>query len=172
MTPGSYTLTADKAGTRQTLLSTTLPLVAGHQYTQIIGNIAANLQQTILQDQTTPAPAGQFALRLVQQAPHAGPVDVYLVDGSGRTTAVATNLSFGKAVGYINIPIGTYAIDVVPTGKVLVASTVTLDSGSQVTYESGAVRTVVFIDEETVGQQKSSLTTGVQALTLADADAQ
>jgi hypothetical protein len=172
MVPGTYTLSTDKANTRQTLTTGQTTLLAGHQYTEIVGNIAANLQQTVLQDQTTPAPAGQVALRIVQQAPHAGPVDIYLVPSGGRPTPFATNLLFGKNTGYLLVPAGTFAIDVVPTGTVLVNSTITLQSGSQNQYDSGAVRTVVLIDEETFNANHTGLTPGVQALSLDDADAQ
>jgi hypothetical protein len=172
MTPGSYTLSADKASTHQMLVTTTSTLQAGHQYTEIIGNIAADLQQTLLQDKTTPAAAGQIEFRLVNQATHSGPVDIYLVASGGRPTPLVTDLSFGKNSGYLGVPAGTYAIDIVPTGTVLVSSTVTLQSGSQTEYLSGAVRTFILIDEETLGAQKSSLSTGVQAIPLQDADAQ
>jgi hypothetical protein len=172
MTPGNYTLTADKSGTRQTLLSNSVTLLAGHQYTQIVSNVAANLQQTVLQDQTTPAPAGQIELRFVQDATHSGPVDIYLVPSGGRPTQLVNNLLFGRTAGYLTVPAGTYAIDIVPAGKVLTASTVTLESGSQVEYDSGAVRTVVLIDEEAPGPQQPYLTTGVQTLSLDDADSQ
>jgi hypothetical protein len=172
MVPGTYTLSADKASTRQTLVTTSSTLLAGHQYTEIIGNTAANLQQTILQDKITPAASGQIELRLVHEATHSGAVDIYLVaNNGGRPTSLVTDLNFGRNTGYINVPAGTYAIDIVPTGTVLVSSTVTLQSGPQNEYLSGSVRTFVLIDEETIGLQKSSLTTGVQTLSLDDVDA-
>jgi hypothetical protein len=174
MSPGTYTLSADRAGTRQTFVATNATLAPGKQYTAIIGNTAASLQQTILLDQSQPAPAGEIALRFVQQATRSGPVDIYLVPSNGRpanTSPIAQNLSFGAHSGYLSIPAGTYAIDIVPTGTVLVSSTVTLLSGAQVDYASGAVRTVVLIDQEIVGPQRAGLTPGVQTISLADADA-
>jgi hypothetical protein len=171
MQPGTYTLSAEKAGTQQVLLSGNANLAAGKQYTEIIGNIAAGLQQTILEDQNKPAPAGEVAIRLVQQAGHAGNVDVYLVPKGGRSTQIALNLGFNAVSPYINVPAGTYAISVVPTGTVLVASTTTLMSGAQVVYESGSVRTVVILDQETLGPQRGGLTPGVQAIVATDVDA-
>jgi hexokinase len=56
MSPGAYSLVADKAGTRQTLVASNDMLVAGKQYTEIVGNSLVNLQQTVLLDQSTPAP--------------------------------------------------------------------------------------------------------------------
>ena len=174
MVPGAYTLAADHAGTRQTLVSSNVNLLAGKQYTAIVGNIAAAMQQTILLDQSQPAAPGEIALRFVQQATRSGAVDVYLVPRSGRlanTSPIAVNMAFGAVSSYLTVPAGTYAIDIVPTGTTLVSSTVTLLTGPQVDYASGAVRTVVLIDQEVIGQQHAALTPGVQTIIAADADA-
>lgn len=173
MTTGSYTLAADRAGTRQALVSSYTQLSAPHQYTEIVGNTAASMQQIVLQDQTVPAPTGEMEIRLVQQATRSGAVDVYLVQPGGKlstTAPIATNLSFGANSGYLTVPAGTYAIDVVPTGTALTSSTTTLMSGAQNEYSSGAVRTVVLIDQEIVGPQRAALTAGVQAIIADDVD--
>lgn len=178
MSPGVYTFAADKAGTRQTLVASTDTLVASKQYTEIIGSGLANMQQTLFLDQSTPAPAGQIAVRVINEATHSGAVDVYLVPMatlSGKftnTSPLAVNLGFGSNSGYLNVPAGTYAIDVVPTGTTLVSSTITLLSGAQVDYASGAVRTMVLIDQETLGAQHAALTPGAQAIVADDADVQ
>ena len=169
MTPGSYALTATRAGTRQVMVAANTSLVANHQYTEIVGNIAANMQNTVLQDQTTPAAAGQIAVRLVQEATRAGAVDVYMVSKSGHAVPLVTNLSFGANSGYLTLPAGTYALAVVPTGTVLVSSTVTLLSGAELEYDSGAVRTVVLIDQEILGTHAAGLTVGVHAIVAEDA---
>jgi hypothetical protein len=174
MSPGAYTVAADKAGTRQTLVASTDTFVAGKQYTEIVGNSLVNMQQTVFLDQSAPAPAGQIAVRLINEATRSGAVDVYLVPMSGRlmnTSPIAVNLSFGANSGYINVPDGTYAVDVVPAGSALASSTATLLSGAQVDYASGAVRTVVLIDQETLGAQHAALTPGVQTVVADDVDA-
>jgi hypothetical protein len=183
MQPGSYTLAADRAGTRQALAAATASLAAGHQYTAIVGNVNAALQQTLLLDQSTPAPEGEVAVRLVDQATRAGAVDVYLVPRSGKlstTAPIATNLSFGSNSGYIDLPAGIYELAVVPTGTVPLPSTVTLLSGAQVEYASGAVRTIVLIDiASATGSALSSgaslsaappAAAGVQAIVADDSD--
>jgi hypothetical protein len=175
MSPGSYSFSTDKAGTRQTLVATTDTLAPGKQYTEIIGGGLANLQQNVFPDQTTPAPAGEVAIRLINEATRSGAVDVYLVPKSSRavnTSPIATNLYFGVNSGYLTIPEGTYAMVVVPTGTVLASSTVTLLSGAQVEYASGAVRTIVLIDQEILGAQHAALTPGVQPIVADDVDAQ
>jgi hypothetical protein len=168
MTPGAYTLAADREGTRQALASLAAGLSAGHQYTVIVGNIAAAMQQTLLVDQSQPAPAGQIAVRLVNQATRAGTVDVYLVSATGKlamSSPIATGLNFSANSGYLALPAGTYALAVVPAGTVPVSTTVTLLSGAQVEYASGSVRTVVLIDHA------AGPVAGVQAIVADDAEA-
>jgi hypothetical protein len=178
MSPGVYNLASEKAGTRQVLASSTETLAANKQYTEIIGAGVANLQQTLFLDESTPAPSGRIAVRVINATTRAGAVDVYLVpmastvSKSLSASPLAVNLGVGANSGYIDLPEGTYAIDVVPTGTVLASSTVTLLSGAQVAYASGAVRTVVLIDQQNTGAQQTALPPGVQAVVAADADAQ
>jgi hypothetical protein len=178
MSPGAYNLAAVKAGTRQTLVASNETLAPNRQYTEIIGAGLANLQETFLLDQSTPAPAGRIAVRVINQTTRSGAVDVHLVPqasslGKGSSLApVAINLGFGANSGYIDLPEGTYAIDVVPTGTMLASSTTTLLSGAQLAYASGAVRTVVLIDQETPGTLHAAVPPGVQAIVADDVDAQ
>jgi hypothetical protein len=149
LSPGAYAFSASTAGTRQTLISTKQTLAIDHQYTAIVGNIAAGIQETILTDQTTPAPSGEVALRFVNEATHAGALDIYIVPSSGKlltTTPIATSVLFTGNTGYINVPDGTCAIAVVPAGTIPISTTATLYTGSQIAYATGAVRTVVLID--------------------------
>jgi Domain of unknown function (DUF4397) len=178
MSPGVYNLATEKSGTRQILVASTETLAANKQYTEIVGAGLANLQQTLFLDESTPAPAGHIAVRVINETTRAGAVDVYLVPmASAFSTGMsalplAANLGVGANSGYIDVPEGTYAIDVVPTGTVLASSTVTLLSGAQETYASGAVRTVVLIDQQAAGAQHAAPTPGVQAIVADDADAQ
>ena len=147
---GSYTLAADKAGTRQALISSAASFSAGHQYTAIIGNINAALQQTLLLDQSQPAPVGETAVRLLDEATRAGAVDVYLIPRGGKlstSSPIASGLSFGANAGYLNLSAGVYELAVVPAGTAPASSTVTLLSGAQSQFASGEVRTEVLIDE-------------------------
>jgi hypothetical protein len=167
LSQGTYTFAADAAGSRQVLVSAKQTLSVGHQYTAIVGNISASLQETILTDQSTPAPTGQVSLRFVDQATRVGAVDIYLVPSSGKlltTSPIATDVVFTGNTGYINVPAGTYAIAVVPTGTVPISTTVTLLTGAQIAYSAGAVRTVVLIDSQIV------TTPAVQAIVADDYD--
>ncbi len=167
LAPGSYTVSALKANTQTTLVAAGQTFGSTKQYTAIVGNVAANLQETILTDQSTPAPSGQISVRVVDQATRAGAVDIYLVPSTGKLTTTlpfVTNVNFGSNTGYINVPAGTYAIAVVPTGTVPVSTTVTLMTGPSVGYLAGAVRTLVLID------QQVTTTPGVQAIVAPDFD--
>lgn len=147
---GAYTHAAYTAGTQQQLASLHTVLSVGGQYTVLAGSVAANLQMTVLRDQSTPAPAGQVALRIIGQTTRAGAFDLYLLpSGSALTTGLApitTNIAFGSNTGYINAPSGTYSIVALPAGA-LPAATSPAFTGSQASYPSGSARTIVLIDD-------------------------
>ncbi len=182
MQPGAYTLTAARSGSRQTLVSGSMTLMAGRQYTAVEGNIAAGMQQTVYMDQTEPAPNGQIALRILDQVTRPGAVDVYLVPGTGKlafTTPLVTNLSLGGNSGYLALPAGTYAVVVAQAGSSPMSSSATLLSGARISYASGAVRTVVLIDAPTAARPFADtitllpagvLTPAVEAIIAVDAD--
>lgn len=167
MSPGIYTFSADTAGSKQVLSSSKATLVVSNQYTILIGNSAASLQQITLTDQNQPAPSGQISLRFIDQATRVGAVDIYLVPASQKLTAVspvATDIIFGVNTGYLNIPMGTYTLVMVPTGTVPTSTTIATYTGVQVTYAGGAARTIVLIDQQLVS------TPGLQVITADDFD--
>ena len=167
LAPGNYTIAANATKSNQVLVSMKQTLTNQRAYTALIGNTAASLTETILVDQNFPAPTGQISVRILDQATRVGTVDLYLIPSAGKLITTApfiTGLTFGTNTGYINAPAGTYAIAVVPTGTVPVATTVTLLTGSQVGYSAGAVRTIVLID------QQITTTPGVQAVVASDYD--
>jgi hypothetical protein len=164
---GGYTFSVDVTGTQQQLASVHGSYAPASQYTVLAGNIAANLQMTVLKDQSTAAPPGEIAFRILDQSTRAGAVDIYLLP-FGTTVAglspIATGINFGGNTGYIDVAIGTYSILVFPSGTVPTSSTTPLYSGSQVEYSNGAARTIVLVD------QKLATTPGVQVVTADDFD--
>lgn len=165
LTPGTYTFNADTAGTKQVLSSSKATVAATNQYTVLIGNVAADLQQLTLNDQSQPAPSGQIALRFIDQATRIGAVDVYLVPAGQKLTAVApivSDITFGVNTGYLNIPTGTYTIIMVPAGTVPISTTVATYTGPQVAYTGGSATTIVLIDQQLVS------TPGLQVITAPD----
>ena len=164
--PGAYTHAACTAGTQQQLAAIRGTFSTNGQYTVLAGNIAANLQMTVLKDQSTPAPAGQTALRFLGQATRAGAIDIYLLPPGfslAGASPIATGVGFGSNTGYLNEPSGTYSIVAFPSGAVPSATTPTY-TGSQVSYPGTSVRTIVLIDQP-------AATPGLQIITADDYDA-
>jgi Domain of unknown function (DUF4397) len=171
--PGTYTHSAFTAGTQQQLAQIRGSFSTGTQYTVLTGNIAANLQMTVLRDQSIPAPAGQVALRFLGQATRAGAVDLYLmVPGSSLAgvAPIATGINFGANTGYLSAPSGTYSIVALPSGSRNLAAPAY--TGSQVSYPGGAARTVVLIDNFAPAppQQPAASTPSLQLITANDYD--
>jgi hypothetical protein len=165
LNPGTYTISADSAGTKQVLSSSKATLAASSQYTVLIGNSAASLQQTTLVDQSQPAPSGQIALRFIDQATRIGAVDIYLIPTGQKLTAVSpivTGITFGINTGYLNIPTGTYSVVMLPAGTIPISTTIATYAGPQITYSGGAANTIILIDQQLVS------TPGLQVITAND----
>lgn len=166
LTPGTYTINADTAGSKQILSSAKTTFVASTQYTVLLGNSTVNLQQITLTDQNQAAPAGQIALRFVNQATRASAVDIYLVPAGQRLSAVSplvTGIAFGANTGYIDVPTGTYSLIMLPAATVPVGAAVSY-TGPQVAYSAGSVRTIILID------QPLATTPGLKVITAEDFD--
>lgn len=179
MAPGTTVHAAFTANTQQQLAQVRGTFSTGTQYTVLTGNIAANLQMTILRDQSTPAPAGQVALRFLGQATRTGAVDLYLLPPGSSFAGVAptaTGIVFGSNTGYITAPSGTYSIVAFPAGAAPNAA-LPVYTGSQASYPGGSVRTIVLIDQlteqqsvEQTAQQPAAATPALQIITADDFD--
>jgi hypothetical protein len=151
VTPGTYTIAANSAGTEQVISAAKGTFLPAAQYTVLIGgDIAAHPRQFTLKDQNQPAPPGQIALRFIGQAVRIGAVDIYLVP-PGQTLAdakpVVTNMNLGANTGYRNIPTGTYTIIMLPAGTIPTGATLPAYTGAQVDYTDGSARTMILIDQ-------------------------
>jgi hypothetical protein len=167
LTPGTYTIHADTAGSRQVLSAAKGTFAPSTQYTVLLGNAIANLQQLTLTDQNQPAPPGQIALRFLNQATRGSAVDIYLVPAGKKlasVTPLVTGIAYGANTGYINLPTGTYSLIMLPTGTVPFGNTAAAYTGPQVAYSVGSARTVILID------QPLGASTGLQVITAADFD--
>jgi hypothetical protein len=165
--PGAYNITANTAGTRQVLSAAKSTFTAAGQYTVLIGNNAASLQQSVLADQSQPAPAGQTALRFINQATRAGAVDIYLVPAGQKistVTPLVTGIAFGANTGYLNVPAATYSLAMLGTGIIPSSTSLATYSGPQVTYSPGAARTIILIDPP------QASTPGLRVITANDFD--
>ena len=153
ITPGSYSIQVDNAGTRQQLTSAGGTFQNNGYYTVLIGNYSNTLQEFILKDQSQPAPSGQISIRVLDESTRAGAVDLYLVPTGSTITTVRpflTNITFSANTGYVNVPAGTYTLIAVPTGTVPTTATGTSYTGAAVSYSPGVARTFVLIDQQLI----------------------
>jgi hypothetical protein len=180
MSAGTYTHSAFVAGTQQQLAFARGTFTPGGQYTLLAGNITASLQLAVLKDQSTPAPAGQTALRFLGQTTRSGAVDVYLLPAGfslNGASPIATGVRFGTNTGYINAPAGTYSIVAYPA-CIAPGGTLPVYTGSQMSYPGTSVRTVVLLDQrqdQRSDQPSAEFTAptsdrGLQVVTASDYD--
>ncbi len=168
--PGAYTHAAYTAGTQQQLAAVHGAFAGGGQYTLLTGNIAANLQMTVLKDQSFPAPSGQVALRFLNQSIRPGAVDIYLLQPGVAPISVApfvAGATFGANTGYLNAPAGTYSIVAFPAGTVPIGTSPEY-TGSQISYPGGSAHTIILIDQPPA--QQPAATSSLQVITADDYD--
>jgi len=147
--PGTYTVASKAAGSTSTLVTTRASLANSKQYTAVVGGETAGIQELVLSDQSQPAPGGEIAIRFLDQATHAGAVDIYLVPTGQKLTAVnpvLTNVSFNTNTGYLDVPTADYSIVLLPTGTVPTSTTTALYTGALTTYPAGSARTDIILD--------------------------
>jgi hypothetical protein len=165
ISPSSYRFTAYTAGSRQQLVSATAGIATGTQYTVMISNVAASLEETVFPDQSQPAPSGQIAVRIINEATQSGPYDVYFVPTGTKlidVNPVLTNVLFDTISAYINIPTNSYSVVIIPTGTVLTATTVATYTSAITPFTAGSAHTFIILDEQII------TTPGAQVLTLDD----
>ena len=171
--PGSYTISAHMAGGKSVVTSGSGSLVAGTQYTVLIGDTASGINTQVLTDQSQPAPGSQSIVRIIDQASQIGSVDIYLIPQGGSlltTRAVATAVKFNDVRSSLSVPSNTYQIALLPAGTVPVAATTTaaatvpIYTGAATSLPAGSARTVVLLDTQV------TTTPVVNAVVLSDYD--
>ena len=133
------------------LVTSNATLVANKSQTVMVTDFNADFAVTVLQDQTTPAPAGHSDFRVLNQAPSTGAVDIYFLP---ETTAeifatakpVISGLAVGATSGYIAIPSSTLFMVIAPAGTTLTVTATDIYSSSALALVGGEVRTVLVVD--------------------------
>jgi hypothetical protein len=128
-------------------------------YTVLAANFVEELEPIVLLDDNSAPSSGSIQVRIVHGSPSTGLVDVYVTAPGvplDEATATLTDVAFGQASNYLEVPAGTYQIRVTPANTLNVA----LDSGP-VTFSAGQIRTVIAADADGGGAP-------LQALVLAD----
>lgn len=100
------------AGAGSAVIDANLTIEAGRAYTvAAVGPVASIRPQVIVDDLRAPA-AGQAKVRVYHFSPDAPAVDVKLANG----TTLIGNLAFPNASNYLEVPAGTYDLQVTPAG--------------------------------------------------------
>ena len=105
--------------TEPAVISATLSLTAGQDYTVVAAGKLAEIKPIVLEDNNAAPAAGKAHVRFVHASPDAPAVDIAVKGGP----TVFTNIAFGAASVYTPVEAGTYDLQALPTGT----STVALD---------------------------------------------
>ncbi len=100
----------------------------------------------VLDDDNSLPAAGSIKVRAVHGAPGVGNVDIYINPPGTDINDVdptLTDVAFGQASGYLEVPAGFYQVIVTPTGT----KTVAIDTGA-IEFFSGEIRTAVAVDSQ------------------------
>jgi len=162
---GTYRFTVDTDGTTQSLVSTVGSISSGHQYTVMVSNISATLQETIFPDQSQSAPSGQIAVRIINEATQSGPYDVYMVPSGTPlidVIPVFTGVTFNTISAYVDVPTGNYSVVIVPAGTTLTSTTVATFASPVTAFSGGSAHTFVILDQQII------TTPGAQVLIVDD----
>ncbi len=99
---------SDRAGSVLTV--TGVPIVEGGNYTAVAFNNVASIQALALQDDLSPPAAGNIRVRAIHTAVGVGEVDIWNIPTTGDPTPLCTNVNFGDAGAYLELPVGTYTL--------------------------------------------------------------
>lgn len=152
LTPTNNAVVKVTATTNTTALVTSnTSLLAGTSQSALISDLGAQYQVTVLEDQSSPAPSGHSAFRMLNQAPSTGPVDVYFLAGTSNTVfatakPIITGLAVGATSGYVTIPSSTLYMVIAPTGTTLMDNVTTIYTSAAFPLVGGEVRTVLIVD--------------------------
>lgn len=133
-------------------------LTGGSKYTLITYNSAGLVRTSLLQESQDAAPSGKAKLLVLNLAPDAGAMDVYVLgtgDSPDTATPLVSNNAGGGGAGYTQVNSGTFRIRVTGTG---VRNDLRLDIPA-VTLDSASVN-VLILSNTTSG----SLVTGTQVV--------
>lgn len=108
---------ASADGSGDPVIDADVSLDGGSDYTVAAVGLLADIEPLLLVDDNSAPAAGEANLRFVHASPDAPAVDIY-ADGAG---VVVPNASFKNASDYLNLPSGTYDLEVRAAGTETVA---------------------------------------------------
>jgi hypothetical protein len=141
---GSRHLQVEPSNSSTPSIDETITFNTSTNYTLITANFATSLTPILLTDNLTAPASGDFQLRLVNAAPRAGPIDIYVVapgTAAGSVPATVTSLPFTSATSYQSLTAGSYDVIFTQAGF----SGVPYVQLSSVAFGAGQNRTVVLV---------------------------
>jgi hypothetical protein len=153
---GSLELAARLTDGTTDLASATEDLLSGGQYTVVLVKQSSGEAIAIFADTNTAAASGKTRLRVINAAPSAQSVDVYVTDADADledATAAVTDVAPEEASKYVEIDEGTQRVRFTTTGS----KTVMLDL-EDFELPDGGVRTIMLLDDDEGGTPLQSIT--------------
>ncbi|TFG39340.1 MAG: DUF4397 domain-containing protein [Candidatus Aminicenantes bacterium] len=141
---GMHNIKVNVAGGGATVIDADVDLAAGEYYTAIASNLAASITPLVLVDDLKAPPAGNAKVRLVHGAPSAGLVDIYVTAPGADISTLnpnVANFGFQDETGYIDLPVGTYQVQVTLAGT----KTVAIDTGA-LPLPAGFIATAIAVE--------------------------
>ena len=153
---GSREIEVRKGGDSTTTLFTLDATIAqGVDYTVFVTGRGTAIAPVLLTDQTAAPPADSVRVRLVNTAPSAPSVDVYVTSTAADITTLTptvAGLAVGAASGYLTLPIGSHRIRFTTAGTKTVVRDI-----NPLNLAAGQVRTVVLTDRAGGGTPVTSV---------------
>jgi hypothetical protein len=159
---GTYQIqvTPTGADVSSAVIDASATIEAGMAYTIAATGEVANIQPTIIVDDLSAPASGQAKVRVYHFSPDAPAVDVKLADG----TTLISGLAFPDASDYLEVPAGSYDLQVTPAGDsavVIDLAGTTLEAGN--IYSVFATNVVASITPELAVSSPVAATTDAPA---------
>lgn len=152
---GDRNLEITAAGGAASVLDESVTVAVGTQYTVLVaGELMDIALQPLVDDNTAPA-AGNAKVRLIHGAPNVGLVDIWVTEPGADlagTFPTVSNVGFGVASPYLEVPEGEYQVRIAPVGT----QDIVIDTGP-ITLSAGQIRTGIAVEAPGGGPPFSAL---------------
>jgi hypothetical protein len=153
---GTRTITVRKGGdSTTTLFSQSITIDEGGNYTVLATGSGASIAAIVLTDETSPPPADSVRVRVVNAAPSAPSVDVYITSPATDITTVAPTipaLTYPAPSGYVTLAAASYRIRFTTAGTKTVVRDI-----NPLALTAGQIRTIVLADRAAGGTPLTSV---------------
>jgi hypothetical protein len=143
---GEHDLAVRLVGGTTDLATAELDADAGERWTAVLSGEGDEADLLLLEDDDSAPSAGQARIRVLNAAPSATSVDVYVTAAGTDLSTVNPNASAvtpEDATAYLGVPVGSYRVRITAAGS---KTTILLDV-QNVALTAGKVRTLVVLDD-------------------------